>query len=151
MPPPPSRQPLPSPAQPGPAQPPHRSAPQPSPTASHQLALGPVAPDLGSVPGGSRATGAVTPPGLLEGHQNPKPDYPLASRQRGEQGSVTFLLRLSPAGEVLSAEMARSSGFPLLDEAARRAELRSRYRPATRDGVPVEGTLPKTVHFRLTR
>jgi protein TonB len=45
----------------------------------------------------------------------------------------------------------QSSGFRALDEEARQTARRWRYRPAQRDGMPVEGTIRTAVHFRLTR
>jgi protein TonB len=104
-----------------------------------------------AVAGASRATGAVSPPGLLDGHRNPQPEYPQASRMRGEQGMVGLVLRVAPSGQVTEVEIGRSSGFPQLDEAARRAALRWRFRPALRDGAPVEGTIRTAVHFRLVQ
>jgi protein TonB len=101
--------------------------------------------------GASRATGAVVPPGLLDGHRNPQPEYPQASRLRGEQGVVGLVLRVAPSGAVSAVEIGRSSGFPQLDEAAKRAALRWRFRPALRDGAPVEGTIRTAVHFRLVQ
>jgi protein TonB len=101
------------------------------------------------LPGATRVTGAVVPPGLLDGHRNPQPDYPLDSRQRGEQGVVRLILTVAPSGRVTQAIIGQASGFPLLDESARDVALRWRFRPAMRDGVPVEGTIRTAVHFRL--
>lgn len=101
--------------------------------------------------GAARVTGAVVPPGLLDGYRNPQPDYPQASRARGEQGVVGLVLRVAPSGQVAEVEIGRSSGFPQLDEAAKRAAQRWRFRPAMRDGFPVEGTIRTAVHFRLVQ
>ena len=88
-------------------------------------------------------------PASLDGVRNPEPEYPLASRQRGEQGVVTVLLRISEAGQVMGVEVVNTSGHPALDESARRAVQRWRFRPATRDGVPVPGSIRTAIHFRL--
>jgi protein TonB len=101
--------------------------------------------------GASRATGAVVPPGLLDGVRNAQPEYPSASRLRGEQGVVALVLKVSADGHVTGVEIGRTSGFPQLDEAARKAAQRWRFRPASRDGVPVEGTIRTQVHFRLVQ
>ena len=109
---------------------------------------GPAAPP--EPQGGSIAIGAaVSPPGLLEGVRNPEPEYPLANRQRGDQGVVTVLLRISEAGEVMGVEVVNTSGYPALDESARRAVQRWRFRPATRNGVPIPGSIRTAIHFRL--
>jgi protein TonB len=147
---------------PPPAEPPPPPRPAPRPQASTQMAAarqappaalpaGPpaAAPSAPSAPGGSRATGAVSPPGLLDGVRNPEPEYPLANRQRGEQGVVTVVLRVSEGGQVTEVEVVATSGFPALDDSARKAVQRWRFRPATRDGVPVAGSIRTAIHFRL--
>ena len=142
--------PLPPPAAPAPPRfaPRQQQAPlQAAATGAPQASLGPAAsPDA---PGGSRAIGAVSPPGLLDGVRNPEPEYPFASRQRGDQGVVTVRLGVSAAGEVTEVEVVATSGYPALDDAARRAVQRWRLRPAMRDGVPVAGSIRTAVHFRL--
>ena len=47
--------------------------------------------------------------------------YPPEAIARGLQGEVRLLLTLSPAGDVLEARIAGSSGHPLLDRAATEA------------------------------
>ena len=139
-PPPPPPQPRPRPAAP---RPPAQAAAPPAPPPAG--ALGPQPPTQGGAP----VLGAVTPPGLAEGIRNPDPEYPAASRSQGEQGVVTVLLRISPAGSVEGMEVIRSSGYAALDEAARRAVQRWRFRPAMRDGLAIPGTIRTAIHFRL--
>jgi protein TonB len=93
--------------------------------------------------------GAVTPPGLADGIRNPDPEYPAASQARGEQGVVTVLLRISAGGGVEEVEVVRSSGYTALDEAAKRAVQRWRFRPASRDGLAIPGSIRTAIHFRL--
>jgi protein TonB len=100
-------------------------------------------------PGGSQAIGRVTPPGLLSGIRNAEPEYPFASRQRGEQGVVGLVVRVAENGSVLAVELAQSSGHPALDEAARRAVMQWKLKPATRDGVPIPGSIRTSIHFSL--
>ncbi len=101
--------------------------------------------------GATRVVGAIVPPGLLDGVRNAQPEYPSSSRLRGEQGVVALVLQVSTSGAVTGVEIGRTSGFPQLDEAAKKAALRWRFRPATRDGVPIEGTIRTQVHFRLVQ
>ncbi|MBX9748234.1 MAG: energy transducer TonB [Roseococcus sp.] len=89
------------------------------------------------------------PPGPDTRYQNAAPSYPEAARLRGEQGTVGLELAVGSDGRVITVTVARSSGSPMLDAAARRAVLEWRFRPATRDGEPVPGTIRTSVHFRL--
>jgi protein TonB len=115
--------------------------------AARQASPGPAAPP--DAPGGSQATGAVSPPRPLEGIRNPEPEYPFASRQRGDQGVVTVRLGISSTGEVTEVEVIATSGYPALDDSARRAVQRWRFRPAMRDGLPIPGSIRTAIHFRL--
>jgi periplasmic protein TonB len=151
---PPSDLPLPPPVTPAPpravaARPP---AP-PSQVAAVAAAPRPAAPGPAAQPepqGGSIAVGAaVSPPGLIDGVRNAEPEYPLANRQRGDQGVVTVVLSISEAGEVMGVEVVSTSGHPSLDDSARRAVQRWRFRPATRNGIPVPGSIRTAIHFRL--
>ncbi|MBS7792847.1 energy transducer TonB [Roseococcus sp. SDR] len=96
-----------------------------------------------------RATGAVVPPGRDDRYNNAAPSYPEAARLRGEQGTVGLEIAVGTDGRVITVTVARSSGSPMLDAAARRAVQEWRFRPAMRDGEPVPGTIRTSVHFRL--
>jgi protein TonB len=102
-----------------------------------------------SAAGIGRATGAVVPPGLDSTFRNTAPAYPEASRLRGEQGAVGLDLSIDAQGRVVSVVVARSSGSPALDAAARDAVTAWRFRPAMVDGRPVPGAIRTTIHFRL--
>ncbi|WP_249732373.1 energy transducer TonB, partial [Roseococcus sp. SDR] len=99
--------------------------------------------------GVGRATGAVVPPGRDDRYNNAAPSYPEAARLRGEQGTVGLEIAVGTDGRVITVTVARSSGSPMLDAAARRAVQEWRFRPAMRDGEPVPGTIRTSVHFRL--
>ncbi len=99
--------------------------------------------------GVGRATGAVVPPGPDARYNNAAPSYPEAARLRGEQGTVGLEIAVGTDGRVITVNVARSSGSPMLDAAARRAVQEWRFRPAMRDGEPVPGTIRTQVHFRL--
>lgn len=106
-------------------------------------------PEQPLVLGGGIATGAVVPPSIDPGVTNPPPAYPEASRRAGEQGIVGVLITVAPDGTVSAVQVTQSSGFPALDEAARRAVQRWRFRPGQRAGVPVTASIRTAVHFRL--
>nr|WP_255568992.1 energy transducer TonB [Neoroseomonas alba] len=98
---------------------------------------------------GAFALGAAVPPGPDPGYRNAPPDYPAEARRRGEEGVVRLAVSVAPDGQVTRVEVALTSGFPALDRAALEAAQRWRFRPATRAGLPVAGTLTTAVHFRL--
>ena len=114
-----------------------QSAPAPNPGAPQTLA------------GIGQALGAVVPPAPDTRFQNVAPSYPEAARLRGETGTVGLELSVDAEGRVTAVNVARSSGSPMLDAAARRAVVEWRFRPAARDGVPVAGSIRTSVHFRL--
>lgn len=63
------------------------------------------------------------------------PRYPVESRRRHEQGTVILALTLATDGGVESIEIAQSSGFARLDNAARDAVRGWRWKPLMRGGL----------------
>lgn len=59
-------------------------------------------------------------------------NYPDEARRRGLSGTLVLSVRLNPEGELMDIEIARSSGEPVLDQAAMRiVELAAPYAPFT--------------------
>lgn len=81
---------------------------------------------------------------------NPKPQYPLIARRLGAQGVVVLRVQVREDGSVAAVELARSSGFALLDDSASRT-VRERWRfvPARLDGTPVESWVEVPIRFVL--
>lgn len=77
------------------------------------------------------------------------PVYPETSRLRGEEGTVELSFIVLATGKTADISLARSSGFPPLDEAAIRAVRRARFTPATRNGSPVQSKMLQPFEFRL--
>lgn len=80
------------------------------------------------------ATQAVLEPGM----HCPRPDYPKSSRRLLEEGIVTLNFLVDTDGHVLKAEIAKSSGFERLDDAARTALSKCQFRPGSSNGHPVQ-------------
>lgn len=76
------------------------------------------------------------------------PEYPREARRLGKEGTVVLRLSLDAAGAVSAIEVLETPGHGL-EEAAREAVLRSRFRPATAGGVPVACQAILPVNFRL--
>lgn len=84
------------------------------------------------------------------GISQPKPKYPPAARRAGQQGTVTLSFTIGSSGTVISARIAKSSGYTLLDNAALSAIRSWRFKPARNalgEAVSYSYTLP--VPFRL--
>lgn len=67
---------------------------------------------------------------------NPKPPYPALSKRMGEQGKVVVRTLIGTDGQAQEVQLAQSSGFERLDQAALNAARQWRYVPGKRDGVP---------------
>jgi protein TonB len=81
---------------------------------------------------------------------NPKPPYPLVARRLGAQGVVVLRVQVREDGSVATVELARSSGFSLLDESASRTVRDSwRFLPARVDGAPVASWVEVPIRFVL--
>jgi protein TonB len=67
--------------------------------------------------------------------QNPRPPYPPISRRMNEQGKTTVRVLIGADGQPQRAEIAKSSGFGRLDDAALATVMRWRFVPGKRGGV----------------
>lgn len=93
---------------------------------------------------------SVTPPVYEADYlSNPPPSYPRLSRRLREEGEVELRVRVSPAGQPVVVELARSSGSGRLDEAALRAVRDWRFEPARRGGQAVEAWVRVPILFKL--
>ena len=99
---------------------------------------------------GEGAEAGTGPSAMPDYNVNPKPPYPLIARRIGAQGEVLLRVLVRQDGTVASVELARSSGFALLDESATRT-VRDNWRfiPAQLDGTPVESWVEVPIKFVL--
>jgi protein TonB len=108
--------------------------PAPSPPRPKPVLYAPPAPVLEpSPPLPPHPASAMNIP-TIPAHPDPlgqiPPDYPAASRQRGEEGEVLLSIHVLADGFPDSVVVAKSCGYPELDEAARDAVLRWHFAPA---------------------
>lgn len=82
-------------------------------------------------------------------HYNIPPRYPREAAQRGQQGLVQLSVVVATDGSALSVEVAESSGFPILDRAARDAVAKWHFRPGKDGGLAVPSTIPVNLSFIL--
>jgi protein TonB len=135
--------------------PPNPAAPAPAPASPT-----PPAPTAEQVPrinlgGTDSLTNAlaqgdeIIPAGPDPKVHNRDPVYPFEAVRRGQQGLVILLIHVSPEGLPVEVDIASSSGFSLLDRAARDAVNTWRFVPAVRDGQPIPSTMSLRIHFAL--
>lgn len=144
--------PLPPPPPPQQARPAAPPPPAPAPAAVQappavRLGAGPEGRDDGTTD--IIVSDITTPPDRDPEHANIPPRYPPEAARRGQQGTVVLRLYIAPDGNVMSAEVAGSSGFPLLDRAAREAVTRWHFRPAKLEGHAIPGSLLYRLVFEL--
>jgi TonB family protein len=91
----------------------------------------------------------VIPASVDARFRNRQPDYPRDAVRRAEQGAVILLIHVSPEGLPSGVDIAESSGFMLLDRAARDAVLAWHFVPAVQDGQPIPFDMKLRVVFNL--
>jgi protein TonB len=126
--------------------PPQPSPPEPSHASPSDVRLG----DPGNGGFTSEVSGENVVPASPENTKgNIPPRYPFEAVLLREQGMVSLTIHVEPTGRVAEIDIVRSSGFRLLDQAARTALLRWRFKPALRDGQPIASELPYNIQFVL--
>jgi protein TonB len=79
-----------------------------------------------------------------------EPEYPPSERRAGHEGTVTLQILILENGRVGEVKLAKSSGFPKLDEAAIAHVPRAwRFIPGTEDGKPTQRWVTVPIVFRL--
>ena len=82
---------------------------------------------------------------------NPRPEYPVACRRRHEEGEVRVSVTVSPDGRPLRVSLAKSSGHPLLDQAALDAVRTWTFEPARASELAVTSEVVVPVRFSLSQ
>ncbi len=88
---------------------------------------------LGQTPAAPSADPSRTP-AVADFKTCPKPVWPLASLRKLEEGTVTLRFLIGVDGDVKQSVVVKSSGFPLLDQAAQEGISRCKFKPGTSDG-----------------
>lgn len=157
-------QPRPEPPRPQPQRQPERP-PAPLPVLSSQAADAPVIPappveeakpappppQPAAVPSPRPAPEPVLEPPRYNAAylSNPPPAYPMAARRRGIEGTALVHAEVSPEGACLRAELKKSSGAEMLDQAAVEAVKKWRFVPAKRGSVAVVAWVEVPITFKL--
>jgi protein TonB len=96
------------------------------------------------------ARGSLVVPASVDAKfRNRQPVYPMEAVRRAQEGVVLLLIRVSSEGLPIGVDVAKSSGYALLDGAARDAVLGWHFLPAVKDGRPIPFEMIMQVGFHL--
>lgn len=81
---------------------------------------------------------------------NPKPEYPSRSLDRGEEGTVTLEVVVEPDGHPSDVKVVKSSGYSALDNSALQTVKKYyKFIPATKAGVSIRASYRFNIVFKL--
>ncbi|MEA3013527.1 MAG: periplasmic protein TonB [Sphingomonadales bacterium] len=134
---------------PPPPPPPRNNLPHPTPTPPPRTGGPPVGAGPGSVL-------PVNPlPVRREAQVDPRyanalqPPYPPSEQRAQRGGTVRVRVTVAPDGRVTAVQQLEATNAAFGRATERQALSRWRFRPATLDGRPVQGSIVMTVHFRI--
>jgi protein TonB len=148
----------PPPAPPAPAQnaaPPAAVKPAPQPVPRPVLAAAPAPAASRAHNGNNQPAGAALVmgahiiPAQPDSQINRPPPYPPEALAHREQGRVLLEIHVLPNGRPVFISVATSSGYDVLDNAARDAVMGWHFTPAQQFGRPVASVLPFWIAFQL--
>jgi TonB family protein len=79
-----------------------------------------------------------------------KPPYPKRAERNGWAGTVLLNLFINANGEVEKVEIAKTSGYELLDSQALASVSAWRFKPARRKGIAIAVAVQQPIIFRPT-
>lgn len=103
----------------------------------------------GELPGTGGTPGGATFGGQPRYRSHPRPEYPAQARRERQEGVTVLTVRVEPDGKPSEVSLYRSSGFPLLDEAATRGVKRWTFEPAIVAGIAIATEVKIPVRFDL--
>jgi len=81
--------------------------------------------------------------------ENPAPEYPTMAEKRGYQGTVILDVLVNKDGKAESIQLAKSSGYEILDRAAINGVKEWLFRPAKRENELVDAWVKIPIKFQL--
>lgn len=131
------------------------SKPKPAPSPKTTGTPAPVKPQSVGAGGATQAgsgSGAATARSDKKATylRNPQPPYPAEARRNKQEGKVTLRVGVSASGDPESVSVAKSSGYPLLDNSAvTTVRQKWKFRPASVNGVNISSVVNIPVRFAL--
>jgi protein TonB len=116
-------------------------------TTSFRESASPATASLGE--GGQGAKPALVSEATPLYRRNPVPEYPLAARKRGFQGTVVLEVHVDRQGRVADLRLSASSGYSVLDQAAMASVKTWLFDPGTRGGEKADMWVKVPVRFKL--
>jgi len=101
-----------------------------------------------TAPSSSFASSFV-PPQAANYLRNPAPVYPLSAKRRGLHGLVLLDVEVSKTGLPIQVNVKQSTGYKILDNAARGAVERWQFLPALEQGKAVSAFVQVPIRFAL--
>lgn len=123
---------------------------EPAPAPVLTAPQGTSAPTVAATPPEPPRPVPVTPPVYNAAYlSNPPPDYPAVARRRGLEGVVLLSVLVNEAGLPKEIRLAKSSGTPILDDAALGAVKGWKFVPARQGEQAVSAWVEVPIRFRL--
>ncbi len=79
-----------------------------------------------------------------------KPMYPAESLAARHEGTVTLTFNVEADGTISNSSVKKSSGYPLMDDAAHQAIKKCTFQPAMKNGKEVKGSADIQYVWTLT-
>ena len=80
---------------------------------------------------------------------SPTPRYPRRAQKRGLEGKVLVSILIGVNGLPYDAKILKTSGHPILDDAALKAALEWKFQPAIAEGTPINSVNTQSFVFSL--
>jgi len=83
--------------------------------------------------------------------QEVKPEYPIAARKAGLQGTSLLKIQVLPDGSVGETQLLQSAGDATLDEAAQNAVKKWKFKPGLSGSKPIMVWMTLPIKFELVK
>ncbi|MDR3435632.1 energy transducer TonB [Telmatospirillum sp.] len=128
---------------------PPEAAPLPTGEKIAALAVARPGPSDGGAASGGDAETTLPAAYRLGQPETPAPTYPLSARRKGHEGTVVLRLAVTSDGAAADVQVIKSSGHPILDDAATETLKTWHLRPARQHGMPVAASIDVPIRFVL--